>query len=362
MRDGPLNRWDEARQTLTDLLAWIEDSRQWVAAAGALEAPCAPDLHLVAQGSVPGAAAAPEMTTSSALPEADTAPPDLFALLAALTALRHEVKLQTRTARHDQEQAAGALEQLSTTVAQLERLQQDEASRREAAVQEAQRVAADTLLELHDALSRSVRQAEQILASVGATLRAWSVPRVDWEHGGTPCRGETLPETPEQAAVAFAETGPVRVTWLRRWFGRPVPRPTGAVSSVETQESVIRTSVLAALAELHQIRSGAAPMADRLEGLAEGVRLNAQRLERALATYGIEPIECLGKPVDAALMEVVQIIADPTQPVGVVLDEVRRGYRRHGRVYRFAQVVATRVTPPADRESPLTEAQDTPAE
>src|SRR5712692_5005554 len=56
-----------------------------------------------------------------------------------------------------------------------------------------------------------------------------------------------------------------RVVWA------PGPASTGAASSVETQESVIRTSVLAALAELHQIRRGAAPMADRLEGLADGV-------------------------------------------------------------------------------------------
>jgi len=30
-----------------------------------------------------------------------------------------------------------------------------------------------------------------------------------------------------------------------------------------------------------------------------------------------------------------------------VLDEVRRGYRRHGQVLRFAQVVATRAALPA---------------
>ena len=39
MRAGPLNRWDVARETLTDLLAWLEDTRQWAAAAVALEEP-----------------------------------------------------------------------------------------------------------------------------------------------------------------------------------------------------------------------------------------------------------------------------------------------------------------------------------
>ena len=93
-------------------------------------------------------------------------------------------------------------------------------------------------------------------------------------------------------------------------------------------------------------------MADRLEGLAEGYTLSLQRLERLLATYGIEPIVCLGQPVDAELMEVVQVVVDPSRPSGIVLDEVRRGYRRHGQVLHFAQVVATRAALPADETSP----------
>jgi len=113
-------------------------------------------------------------------------------------------------------------------------------------------------------------------------------------------------------------------------------------------------------AALAQITGTAASLAARLEGLAEGAQLNRQRVERALAAYGIEPIACLGKPVDTALMEVVQIVVDPAQPPGMVLDEVRRGYRRHGQVYRFAQVVATRATAQTTQESATTEAQDVP--
>jgi hypothetical protein len=49
-------------------------------------------------------------------------------------------------------------------------------------------------------------------------------------------------------------------------------------------------------------------------------------------------------------MEVVQVVADADAPPGTVTDEVRRGYRRHGRIYRFAQVVATRSEPSARLE------------
>ena len=80
----------------------------------------------------------------------------------------------------------------------------------------------------------------------------------------------------------------------------------------------------------------------RLEGLATGYQLSLQRLERVLSTCGVEPMACLGQPVDPEVMEVVQIVSDATQPPGMVTDEVRCGYRRHGQVYRFAQVVATR--------------------
>jgi hypothetical protein len=170
---------------------------------------------------------------------------------------------------------------------------------------------------LHDALSRSARQAERILASVGATLRDWGVQPAGWD-------GDAV-----GADVASASASGTR-PWLRRWFGRaPVVSPL----------------VPEAVAEMLRVRETAAHLADRLDGLAAGVLLNVQRLERALTAYGIEPIACLGQPVDSEAMEVVQIVTDPTHPSGVVIDEVRRGYRRHGRVYRAAQVVATRSTP-----------------
>jgi hypothetical protein len=98
---------------------------------------------------------------------------------------------------------------------------------------------------------------------------------------------------------------------------------------------------------LCQIGREAEQIADRLEGLSAGYELGVQRLERLLAACGIEPIECVGKPVDAELMEVVQLVTESGQPDGVVVDEVRRGYRRDGQVYRFAQVVAAR--PPSTR-------------
>jgi len=331
-----VSRWEEAHATLTTLLAWLEETQQWVEVTVPLE------VSAVAASSAepPGEAA-----------DIDATSLDLFALLTAMTALRQEIKLQMRTARQDREQAAGALDQLAHSVAQLEHLRDEEASRRETAVQEASQGAVETLLEVHEALSRSGRQAGQILSAVGATLQSWSVLGVAsaGEPDGLSGRRVMRADTP-----ASVEAGPG--TWLRRWFGRRDTRPSRPSGPAAP---VVKTSA-AASAALAQITETAASMAARLEGLAEGLQLNVQRLERSLAAYGIEAITCLGKPVDPALMEVVQIVVDPAQPPGIVLDEVRRGYRRHGQVYRFAQVVATRAPAQTTQESAATEAHDVP--
>jgi len=283
-----------------------------------------------------------------ALPEAEadlaTVPLDLGALLAAMTALRQEVKLQTRTARQDREQAAGVLSQLTHTVTQLEQRREDEASQQEAAAQEAQRLAVETLLDLHEALSRSGRQAVLLLSTVSTTLREWSALEV-------PSAAASRVPRPEPPLPAMPPVVVRPRSWYQGWFRRreapAVRRPEPLVLPPPSDRRAEQ-----ARAALTQITGSAAQMAARLEGLAEGVQLNVQRLERALAVYDLEPLACLGQPVDPALMEVVQIVVDAAQPPGVVVDEVRRGYRRHGQVYRFAQVVATSAPVPPPLELP----------
>ena len=310
MNDGLPPRWREASETLTTLLTWLAETGQWVETAAVPQTE--PDGQPISGRT--DAASTPEFRA-----EEEVVSPDLYTLLAALTALRQEVKLQTRSARHDREQTAQALEQVSQTVTQLDTMRQAEMRRYEAALQDAERPMAEALVEVHDAFSRATREAERIVASVTTGLRQWSV----WLRPGQDSVTETLPGV---------------FSWLRARFRR-----LARVADISSPDVT---------AVLQQCGSAAGPMADRLEGLAEGYKLSLQRLERLLATYGIEPIVCLGQPVDAELMEVVQIVVDPSRPSGIVLDEVRRGYRRHGQVLRFAQVVATRAALPADETSP----------
>ena len=350
MNDGLPPRWHEASETLTTLLTWLAETGQWVETTAAALPQTEPDdqaLLTVAASDVQSASGSPAAASTPAFrsEEEEVVSPDLYTLLAALTALRQEVKLQTRSARHDREQTAQALEQVAQTVTQLDTMRQADMRRYETAVQDTEHTMAEALLEVHDAFSRATREAERVVASVVTGLRQWSA----WLRPGQDSVTETLPGRGPAAPAAPSPAGQQGVfSWLCARFRRPAQHE----GSRPAPTRVADTNRPDATAVLQQCCSAAGPMADRLEGLAEGYILSLQRLERLLATYGIEPIVCLGQPVDAELMEVVQIVVDPSQPSGMVLDEVRRGYRRHGRVLRFAQVVATRAALPAEGTPP----------
>jgi molecular chaperone GrpE len=57
-----------------------------------------------------------------------------------------------------------------------------------------------------------------------------------------------------------------------------------------------------------------------------------------MAEAGVVPMTTVGQPFDPETMEAVEAIADASREPGTVVDEVRRGYRWRGRVFRFAQV------------------------
>jgi molecular chaperone GrpE (heat shock protein) len=52
----------------------------------------------------------------------------------------------------------------------------------------------------------------------------------------------------------------------------------------------------------------------------------------------LEPIASAGQPFDPERMEVLEAVGDTGRPAGEVVEEVRRGYLRDGRVFRYAQV------------------------
>ncbi|MDP2919679.1 MAG: nucleotide exchange factor GrpE [Dehalococcoidia bacterium] len=68
----------------------------------------------------------------------------------------------------------------------------------------------------------------------------------------------------------------------------------------------------------------------------EGMKLIASKLRAILESQGLTPIEAVGKPFDPAVHEAMM---PGKGKEGIVVTELRRGYRLHERVLRPSQVV-----------------------
>jgi len=89
---------------------------------------------------------------------------------------------------------------------------------------------------------------------------------------------------------------------------------------------------------------GHAPENPALKDLREGVRLTLQGLAGRVAALGAERIEVRGKPYDPQTAEAVDLVAvgDPAQD-GIVVEEIRPGWRIGDRVLRPARVRVGRI-------------------
>jgi molecular chaperone GrpE len=68
--------------------------------------------------------------------------------------------------------------------------------------------------------------------------------------------------------------------------------------------------------------------------LMEGVKMVRKKIWKVLSCEGICPIEAIGKPFDQHMHESVQEIETCHYPVGIVVQEVRKGYILKGKVLR----------------------------
>ena len=69
-----------------------------------------------------------------------------------------------------------------------------------------------------------------------------------------------------------------------------------------------------------------------------GVEMIAKRMEELLKSYGLVPIEAVGKPFDATLHEAVAHEVTDSVPESTVVAELRKGYMMNGRVLRHTVV------------------------
>ena len=70
----------------------------------------------------------------------------------------------------------------------------------------------------------------------------------------------------------------------------------------------------------------------------EGISLIMRKVKGILSEYGVQPIEALGKPFDPNYHEAVLQVASDKYAAGIVMEELRPGYRIEDKVIRSTQV------------------------
>ena len=78
------------------------------------------------------------------------------------------------------------------------------------------------------------------------------------------------------------------------------------------------------------------------ESWIKGLELSVRKLEEALGTHGLQPIDAIGSRFDPMLHEAVGQEESTEHPEDTVVSELRRGYRLRDRVVRPALVKVAR--------------------
>lgn len=115
--------------------------------------------------------------------------------------------------------------------------------------------------------------------------------------------------------------------------------------ALQYAEAGFAKELLVVLDDLERAREAAAGETADLASAREGFRLVYEQFLKVLRDHKIEQIAAVGEPFDPDLHEaLLQQPSDEYEP-GVVLQEIARGYRMHGRVIRPARVVVSSGAP-----------------
>ena len=265
---------------------------------------------------------------------AATPPLDLHTLLAQFVALRHEVNLQTRSSRAQQEQSADMLRHLGEALEALRTNREPAGQTRTQDQDEAVRPLLKTLIDLYDALALAGREVQRVEQSLLPSLA---------EITSTP------EPVPPALVLVDVPVDQLELPFWARLLGvhRAVRRLVAArqpALSARQQAEVARVQAETEACRQRQARAEQAVGRVRqvLSSVVIGYTMSVQRIERALQQYDLEPIACVGEPFDPERMEAVEVVSDPGRAATEVIEEVRRGYLWQGRVFRYAQVRVAR--------------------
>jgi molecular chaperone GrpE len=210
-------------------------------------------------------------------------------LVEEFTALRHEVKLQTKSSRGLSEQSESVKRALEQAIEHFRSVEPKEAQ----AAFAAGKALALGLADLDEALDRGEREIERARRQI-AELSSQSIQITLHElHRGR--------------------------SWIRRWLLR------------HYHNQVIEV-----------VQRDAASRHALFDAFSEGFGLIRKRLRRVMAAEQLVHIPCEGRTVDPELMTVLEVVDTAADPPGTVTKELRRGYTWRGRLLRYAEVQAVR--------------------
>lgn len=263
---------------------------------------------------------------TSGLPQASELPHiDLATLVGQFTALRHEVNLQTKSNRSIQELNSEALKKLGEALEML----------RKAPGPSPEQVAKPILkavTDLYDHLALARRQVdkqrEALFLPLNDLLQATEIPE--------------LPELPEINASQLVATPGF---WQRLLGGSPSIVPRETLTQITGQDRLLDwCDQMRTLAESRreQVASALLKFTSSFDGLLTGYDMSLARIDRVLQQFEVEAIPAEGERFDPDYMEVIEVVEDPEFEAGCVVEEVRRGYRWRGQIFRYAQVKVAR--------------------
>jgi len=251
-------------------------------------------------------------------------PVDLHALVGQFTALRHEVNLQTKAARAALEQNATALQQLEEAVAELREPTEIEEPPEQPKSNEELKPLLKAVIDAYDALSQASRQIDKQKTAIYAGLAS--------------VREEMRIELPPLVVADVQE----KPGFWKRFFSAE-PEPPQSPSPETSPLTEWHRSTTRKLKEREQkAREACDYLKDALDGLLTGYAMSMNRVDRVLTKFGLEPIQVNGERFDPEMMEVVEAVPNSGRQLGEVVEEVRRGYRWNGSVFRYAQVRVAR--------------------
>jgi molecular chaperone GrpE len=80
------------------------------------------------------------------------------------------------------------------------------------------------------------------------------------------------------------------------------------------------------------------------EGIVEGLVLISNELVRALEKHGVKRVKTVGEPFDPEVHEAVSVIPEERYSEDTVVEEIRPGFLRDGKLLRAASVIVSKCT------------------